>query len=384
MSEDISTINNSIDMERLSELNPIKRIETMKAKNIIKNAILIGIQNAINRRGQQYNVPPSIRQNMINEVQHGGLSPFSAAKSTKELQKVSSLKDIKNEGIKEGLSNALSPDNPDFQKSSVSLVVSKLVSNTKNMYVGLVKKIIIVSDFFASKIIDFATQGALNTPISELTSNTNRRVLILAAYLREVANNPEQLKAIQEISEAIGVMGIEFIDAIKPSIDKIVDKLIVSAKQVGSKSAFGAVQTFFAIASSMIAAVPGIGGVVDMLFSIAVAFNSFMRVVRTFVESNSQVAIDTAEAAGKTMGIVRKDANKIMNMVGDLKRTMPAVPTELPVKQQSGGRYYKSHSNKMAKSRKRIETSVHRFKNMNHSVHSTHLKHSRTKKYLHY
>lgn len=588
MSEDVSINNNSINMNELSELSPVKSIETMKAKNIIMNAILIGIQNAINRRGEQYNVPASVRQNMINEVQSGGGPLFSAVKTsgdvynykksavnqleklgvdkktTKELQKASSLNDVRNIGIKslkrfgnvppppesfgsrnlkkikqglglikeepetltkedlkhigieglkrlgvtkllgitedqlrnidtispenikklgkqvaikklkntgvlnklgitedelktmnisqikqlgkqlvmnkltdsgllnkigisedqiknmsredikrigidklnqlgqrtgitmEGINNILSPDNPDFQKSTGALAASKLFSNAKNMSIGLVKKIIIVSDFFASKIIDFATQGALNVPISELTSNTNRRVLILAAYLREVANNPEQLKAIQEISEALGVMGIELMDAIKPSVDKVIDKLIYASQEVGSKSAFGAVQTFFTIASSMVAAVPGIGGVVDLLVSIAMAFNSFMRVVRTFIETNSDAAVDSAEIAGKTVGIVRKDANKIMSMVERLKQSVPTIPTAVPIEgdelpiasivkpdeQQRGGKHY---SNKMAKSRRRIENSVHRFKKANGTDKHTCYNHcSRTRKYIHY
>jgi uncharacterized protein YidB (DUF937 family) len=646
MSTDVAISNNdSINMDGVSELSPTKTIETMKAKNLIMNAILIGIQNAINRRGEEHNVPPSIRKNMLNEIQNGGGPVFSALKTAKDvynykktaakqleklgvdkkttnaLRSASSLRDAKNIGIKslkrfgnvpppppqrfgsrtlkrfkqklglikeepetltkddlkrigvEGLkrmginrrlgisdeqlmnvdslspdkikqmgkqvaieklrnsgilnklgmsedelktlnisqikqlgkqqvmeklsnsgilnqlgisneqaqnmslndikrigmekikqlsqksgvksdsiNNLLRPDNPDFQKETGVLAANKLFSNTKNMYVGLIKKIIIVSDFFTSKLIDFVTQGALDTPITELTANTNKRVLVLAAYLREVANNPEQMKAIQEISEALGVMGIEFIDTIKPSIDKIIDKLIESSQQVGSKSAFGAVQTFFTIASSMIAAVPGIGGIVDMIISIAMAFNTVMRIARTFVESNSEVAVDGAEAAGKTVGTVKKNSSKIMDMVNRLKQSVPsAVPTQaqdipfasqieneenipiasqidededIPIaypdevvdrnqvdtnypamnnspppyygppskvqpSDQNGGKgsrmYYtsKSNSNKMSKSRKRIESSVLRFKtlNGNKNCHSTS---SRTRKCIHY
>ncbi len=658
MSEAVQIDNNSINMDDLSELTPTKTIETMKSKNIIMNAILLGIQRAINRRGKEYNIPSSIRENILNEVQSGGGPIFSALKTAKNiynykktaskqlekmgvdkktakaLRSASSLKDVRNIGIKslkrfgnvpppkpesfgkrtlkniklklglikeepetltkedlkrigieglkrmgivkrlgisedqlrnmdsispdtikkmgkqlaiqklrntgvlnklgmseeelntmnisqikqigkqlavdklkksgflkklgmteeqiqnatsndikragierlkqlgmrtgitsEGINNVLSPDNPDFQKDTGPLVAIKIFSNVKNMYVGLIKKIIIVSDFFASKIIDYATQGALNTPITELTANTNKRVLILAAYLREVANNPEQLKAIGEISEALGVMGIEFIDTIKPSIDKIIDKLIDASQQVGSKSAFGAIQTFFSIASSIVAAVPGIGGIVDLLVSIAMAFNSVMRVVRTFVESNSDAVVDASEAAGKTVGTVRKNTGKIMGMVDRLKQSIPTgvptqedlkesiptgvpiqedeylneymptgvpiqedeylneymptalpiqedeylneyMPTALPIQeddlpiankiktsyeQQNGGanlnRHYISRRNstKMSKSRKRIENSVFRFKNLNEKgKYSCHNHSSRTRKCIHY
>lgn len=576
MSADVVIKDESINMNGVSELSPTKMIETTKAKNIIMNAILLGIQKAINRRGEEYNVPPSVRMNMLEEVQKGGGPVFSAVKTAgdvynykktaaKQLENLgvdkktaqgirsaSSLNDVRNIGIRrlkefgnippppqqgfgartlkgfkqrlglikeepetltkadlkqigieglkrmgitkrigitdeqlrnidsispdkikqigkqvaieklkntglmekigmteqdlqslnisqikqlgkefamekiknsgmlrkigmneeqirsatnedikqagieklkqlgitEGISEALNPDNPDYQKDVSPLVASKIFSNTKNMYVGLVKKIIIASDFFASKLIDFVTQGALDTPITELTSNTNRRVLVLSAYLRELANNPEQLKAIEEISQALGVMGIEFIDTIKPSIDKIVDKLIVSSKEVGSKAAFGAVQTAFSIASSMISAVPGIGGMIDLIVSIAMGFNSFMRVVRTFIESNSQVAVDSAEVAGKTVGTVRRNTDTIMGMLENLKNPIPnVVPNQSIETFQKGGRYdrLKSNSYKMSKSRKRIENSVLRFKKLNiDDKYSCHNNSSRTRKCIHY
>lgn len=541
-----------------SELSPDKMIETSRAKNIIMNAILIGIQRAINRVGKENNIPPSVTMNMVKEAQQGGGPVFSALKTAgdvynykktaaKQLEKLgldretaqqlrsaSSLEDIKNIGVKrlkkfgnvppppsqgfgaspfkgfkqrvglekkepetlskddlrrigvEGLKKTgltkrlgitdeqlnkvdsispdkikelgkqaiikklketgmldkigmneqelesldiaqlkmlakeasmeklnqmgfnpaglkedfyktLSPDNPDYQMDTGPLAVSKMAANAKNMYVGGIKKLIIAADFFASKIIDAATQGALNTPISELTAKTNNRVLVLAAYLRELANNPEQLKAIEEISEALGVMGIEFIDTIKPSIDKIVDKLIESSQEVGSRAASGGMKTFIAIGSSIIAEVPGVGGVVDMIISIAIGFNSFMRVVRTFIESNSEVAVDSAEAAGKTIGTVRRNTNRIMGMVENLKNAIPTaipVPTEgenLPIsypvqntQTQAGGKKY-SNSYRMAKSRKRIENSVLRFKNLNgEKKYNCHTHCSRTRKNIYY
>lgn len=508
MSTDIENSDISSNIDEESKLSGMKTIETMKARNLIMNAILIGIQKAINRRGEAYDIPPSLRMKLLNESQKGG-GPFSNLKGArdiynyknaasrkleglgvdkktiKSLSKASSLKDVRNIGIRQlkqfgapppppqsfgartfknfknkigvgskepeieetlnrddlkrigieglkrsgilrkfgisdeqinnlnpeqvkqigkefalekleklkqlkertGINEALDPNNPDYQKDTGTLAASKIVSNVKNMYVGVVKKIIIVSDFFASKLIDSVTQGALNTPINELSENTNKRVLVLAAYLREIANNPEQLKAISEISESLGVMGIEFIDAIKPSVDKIIDKVIESSKEVGSKAAFGATQTLISIASSIISAVPGIGGVIDLIVSIAMGFNSFMRVVRSFTESNSEVMVEGASALGKTVGTVRKNSSKLMGMIDKIKQGIPNgdeisgqiqkvgenIPIAVPVDREREvdyrGGYRKINSNnKFTRSRKRIENSFRRFKNLNNEL----------------
>lgn len=285
------------------------------------------------------------------------------------------------------------PENPDNEKGIVSLVASKSFSNAKNITVSVIKKIIIVTDFFVSRIIDYVTGSTLNTPISELTSNTNVRVLALAAYLRAISNDPEQLKAISEISESIGIMGIEFIDSIKPAVDKIVEKLNETSQKVASQAASGAMKTFIAISSSLIAEIPGLGGIIDLVISLAIGFNSIMRVVRTFVTSNSEVFEYGADALNNSLQTVKRSSGRLVNSINTFKEGISTNASELnPVysnEQMTGGGKYtlrmKSNSNKMSKSRKRIENSVHRFKNhRNDDKKYLFNSHSRTKKSIHY
>lgn len=272
------------------------------------------------------------------------------------------------------------PNNPDYQKGVVSLVASKTFSNVKTMYITFIKKIIIVTDYFVSRIIDYVTNDTFNTPVNELTQNTNKRVLALAAYLRAVSNNPEQMEAIREISEALGDLGIEFIDSIRPAIDKMVDKLSETSEKVASQAASGAMKTFVAISTSLIAEVPGVGGVVDLIISFAIGFNSIMRVVRTFVSNNSSLFEYGADAFNNSIQTVQRNSGRLMNGINKFKEGMS---TNLPNESMTGG-YIKSNSNKMAKSRKRIEFSVHKFKELNSHSKNKHYHHSRTKKHVHY
>ena len=126
---------------------------------------------------------------------------------------------------------------------------------------------------------------------------------------------------------------------------------------------------------------------VDLIVSIAMGFNSFMRVVRTFTESNSEVVVEGAELVGKTIGTVRKNSSKLMGMIDNLKQGIPngdeisrpiqeggenirfALPVDGEREVDNIGGYRKSNSNnKFTRSRKRIENSFRRFKNLNNSV----------------
>lgn len=313
-----------------------------------------------------------------------------------ELKKIGTDK-LKQYGEKIGISddefNSINnPENPDNQKGLISLVASKTFSNAKNITVSIIKKIIIVIDFFVSRIIDYVTGNTLNTPINELTTNTNIRVLALAAYLRAISNDPEQLKAIAEISESLGIMGIEFIDSIKPALDKIVEKLNETSQKVASQAASGAMKTFIAISSSLIAEIPGLGGIIDLVISLAIGFNSIMRVVRTFVSSNSEVFEYGSDALNNSLQTVKRTSGRLVNSINKFKEGISNNSEFNPVfsnqQMRGGGEYIshvKSNSNKMAKSRKRIEHSVHRFKNHRNDNRKYLLtSRSRTKKSIHY
>lgn len=398
--------------------NQLKIGETLNAIKILSNAILIGIQKSVDRYGETNNVPPSLRLRLISEVQKGGvglMDGINAANTAYELKKqgtekmaqlnqlkskkLAELNQLKSEKLKEigqkvGLSESdldriNSSDNPDNEKGIVSLIASKTFTNAKTLSVAFIKKIIITSDYFASKIIDYVTQDTLNIPVNELTAKTNTRVLALAIYLRAIANDPQQLQAISEISEALGTIGIEFIDSMRPAIDKMVDKLSETSERVASQASSGAMKTFVAIASSLIAEIPGLGGVIDMIISIAIGFNSFMRVVRTLVTNNSELAVYGAEALNKSIEGVKKGTAKLNEGINKLKMNIPTTapsPQLIRSTPMSGGYHtQKSNSNRMYKSRKRIENSVLRFKLLNNNNNRrNYLHHSRTKKYIHY
>lgn len=376
-------------MNSKDDENKLKLGETINAIKILANAVLIGVQGSLDKYGKKYNIPIPLRRQLSSTIQNGGEKFISSLNNVKDF---GSIRNINNETLKElnklvggaegyieTIKNVANPYNPDYKQEPFSLAASKIFSNMKTLYIGLIKRIIIVTDFFVSKMIDYVTHNAFNVPVNAITTNTNERVLALAAYLRAIADNPEQMEAIREISEAVGIMGIEFIDSLRPAVDKMVDKMNEASKQVASKAAGGAMKTFIAVSSSLIAEIPALGGMVDLVISLAIGFNSVMSVVRTFVENNSELAIFGAEALNKSIQTVKNTSGRLTNSVNKFIQGTQSQALESRIKKPIST--LKGGSNKMDKSRKRIENSVHRFKNTKHSRYSTH---SRTKKYLHY
>jgi hypothetical protein len=204
--------------------------------------------------------------------------------------------------------NTTSPDN---EEGLTSTAASSVVKNTKNITIGILKKIIMATDFFISNILDFVTQNALNTPLNELTEKSNKRIIALAYYLRQLSQNKEQLDALKEISEISSKIGIDVLDSVKPSIEKIVKKLTDMLEKISSQAAEGAVKSLIGVAGSIIGQIPFLGGIVNLLISIGTGFNTGMRVFRTFTESSGSMAVDGVSAFSKANAVFQHGREEI-------------------------------------------------------------------------
>jgi len=297
---------------------------------------------------------------MLTEIKGKTAFPQLADAYANNIPRMKQLEGVgskKMEELNEMLQNAPNDDN---DSSIASILASSYATNVLNTTTAIVKKIVMVTDFFISNLLDFATQGALNMPLSELTKNTNTKILVLAAYLRNLSNSPEQLEAIREISEALGKIGIEMVDVITPAIQKMTDKLLLTFKEAGSQAAEGAMKTFIAISSAIISAIPGVGGVINLVISLAIGFNSVMKVVRTFTENNAEVVVDGAETTKKSIDILNRGKNELSSSVNKL---LP--PTG--IYNALGGGRSSTKKHRISTTKKRLHNTINHFNAINSS-----------------
>ncbi len=216
---------------------------------------------------------------------------------------------------------------------------------------------------FVNMLINMAMAASgeaniLDTPIDELSPALNKKIILLAAILKEISENPATKEAVKEIAEAIAVTMVEILEEIKPEVMKVTDKAMEMLDEVGEKSVRGMVSTGLSVMQAFIAEIPYVGGIVDFLLAIGKGFNVIMETWKIFVYRGGDMTIQGANAAVNTEDTVIKGKNRIENasdsalntiktaikeendVKSDVKPTVkPTVKPDVKKDVQTGGKY---------------------------------------------
>jgi len=221
---------------------------------------------------------------------------------------------------------------------------------------GLSKQAIALSDTFWSTLIDMATGGVLEKKWSDLTPELEKRVLTLAATLDAMAKNPEVVQAVREIGMSLSLMGIDLIDAVQPSLEEIASKGWKSLQKIGSTSVKGGVDTGVAFAQAMLAEIPVVGGIIDLMIAGGKGLNNMAKLVNEFTEESGKYIQPVGDMIKKGSEAVQKSEQNISKIQQNLNR-LSQVGT--PQNRQVGGS--KRMKQKIRKTTLRIRKSLTSF-----------------------
>ena len=222
---------------------------------------------------------------------------------------------------------------------------------------GLSKQAVALSDTFWSTLIDMATAGVLDKKWSELTPELEKRVLTLAATLDAMAKNPEVVRAVREIGMSLSLMGIDLIDAVQPSLEEIASKGWESLEKIGSTSVKGGVDTGVAFAQAMLAEIPVVGGIIDLMFAGGKGLNNIGKLVNEFTEESGKYIQPVGDMIKKGSEVVEKSEQRINNIQQNLNR-LSQVGTQRDSRQVGGRKRMKQ---KIRKTTLRIRKSLSSF-----------------------
>lgn len=222
---------------------------------------------------------------------------------------------------------------------------------------GLSKQGVALSDTFWSTLIDMATGGVLDKKWSELTPELEKRVLTLAATLDAMAKNPEVVRAVRDIGMSLSLMGIDLIDAVQPSLEEIASKGWESLEKIGSTSVKGGVDTGVAFAQAMLAEIPVVGGIIDLMIAGGKGLNNMAKLANEFTEESGKYIQPVGDMIKKGSEAVEKSEQRINNIQQNLNRlSQVGTPRD---SRQVGGR--KRMKQKIRKTTLRIRKSLSSF-----------------------
>jgi len=160
----------------------------------------------------------------------------------------------------------------------------------------------------------------LNKSYAEINPNLTNQLRNMAKNFEQMAQDPQARQAISNLAKAMADVGIDAINAAKPQIDKLVNRIWEVANTVGSKSIKSAMNVGLAMLITALAEVPVVGGVVVGSLEAGSIFNNVVETGSKAIQGFSQIASDSMDAFSTVAQTIGKSEDKIKAPLAQVKQ----------------------------------------------------------------
>ena len=154
---------------------------------------------------------------------------------------------------------------------------SGLGDNVQLLFVDLANKIMPAFD----RVI-FGPDGG---NLQDAKLNLDKKLKLL----EDITNDPEMQEALRKWAESYAVLGVQTIDAVRPSIDMVTDEAWNTLSEVSSRSATGVINTGLNFTEAALGEIPIMGGVIALVMAFMRGMNSAMLAAAPAVQSGVEV-----------------------------------------------------------------------------------------------
>ena len=183
---------------------------------------------------------------------------------------------------------------------------------------GLGKRAVILFYALVDKLLPKFERVIFGTDIIDpirVKSSLNEKVKLL----EKIISDPEIQEALRKLAGAYATMGVQTINAIKPSIDMVTEETWETLSQVASKSAVGAINTGLNFTEAALGEIPILGGGIALVLAFMRGMNAALLAVAPAVESGTAVSRKLAHALPQIIG---KTQNSLKNIKGQNQEIM--------------------------------------------------------------
>jgi hypothetical protein len=188
-----------------------------------------------------------------------------------------------------------------------------------------------------SNVNEVLGSEAVNNSVKQAAEDTVQITGKLADTFNEAMNNPEVKAKVEEAIKNAGIIGSVAVEASKEPFNKVVDVASQEIPKAVGASVSGAIK----VGTDAMAAVPGLGGIIEigkMVNDSSKAASSVVEAGSEITETLSQAIVDTKENVEKTMKELeekKKMAEKISNRTTE---SMNQFENPLKTNIKTGGR----------------------------------------------
>jgi hypothetical protein len=191
--------------------------------------------------------------------------------------------------------------------------------NDKNLtaYTLIIKNIIDFISIFIKKYIEFISNRLVKTvdslsgnilekPMVELAPELNIKIVTLAKQLDSMTKQKDYLDNIDYLAEVVTEIVLDFLHAIDPKVNEILDDVIKSNREIGEKSAAGAVSIGIGMFKSAVSAIPFFGFFINGFLLLGTILNELMGITK----KSTETGIETYKKVDKMLDETKLTLNE--------------------------------------------------------------------------
>jgi hypothetical protein len=247
---------------------------------------------------------------------------------------------------------------------------SALADKTQLLFYNLANKIM--------PVFERVVFGPGGGNLQEAKLNLDKKLKLL----EDMTNDPEMQEALRKWAENYAVLGVQTIDAIRPSIDMVTDEAWGTLSEVSSRSAVGAINTGLNFTEAALGEIPIMGGVIALVMAFMRGMNSAMLAAAPAVQSGVEVSGSLSKTLPEVAKGVKDGVATIQSQIPNkelvkamgppyiaggaaLKRAFRAggkfVRKSLAGNKQKGGKTRNKFSRRVGRATRRLNKSIYRF-----------------------
>jgi hypothetical protein len=185
----------------------------------------------------------------------------------------------------------------------------------------LIIKIIAVFTDTIAPVLEEAIFGDLaNKPWDEIAPKITRILNEKKDYYDKMSRDPEIQQALKQWAEAYATIGIQTTEAIRPSINMMIDEAMEMLFSAGSRASRGVINTTLNLTEAAIGEIPVAGGIIDLVLAIIRGVNNGLLAAAPPIKFGLEAAGTGYNTAKKVIGIVNEGKQRIEDATQSIQK----------------------------------------------------------------
>jgi hypothetical protein len=204
--------------------------------------------------------------------------------------------------------------------TDIGTIGGNLINYVETTIILTLKIIAVFTDTIAPVLEEALFGDLANKPWEEIAPKITRILNEKKEYYDKMSRDPEIQQALKEWAEAYATIAIQTTEAIRPSIDKMIDEAMETLFSAGARASRGVINTTLNLTEAAIGEIPVAGGIIDVVLAIIRGVNEGLLAASPPIKFGLEAAGTGYNTVKKVIGIVNEGKQRVEDATQSIQK----------------------------------------------------------------